>query len=141
MRHWADGGATRLDNLVLLCRRHHRAVHEEGFRVELRDDHGDNGGHAVRFFWPDRRPVPEAPPMPAWNGAPLAPTSLELAAAGFTIDGDTATPDWHGEPLDLHWATTVLHPGTNPLPRNVPAGTRAVPNGDGTGAAPLTTGC
>jgi len=25
--HWADGGHTRLDNLVLLCRRHHRAVH------------------------------------------------------------------------------------------------------------------
>ena len=30
VEHWADGGATRLDNLVLLCRRHHRAVHEEG---------------------------------------------------------------------------------------------------------------
>jgi len=30
VRHWADGGETRLDNLVLLCRRHHRAVHEGG---------------------------------------------------------------------------------------------------------------
>jgi hypothetical protein len=28
--HWADGGPTALDNLVLLCRRHHRAVHEGG---------------------------------------------------------------------------------------------------------------
>ncbi len=26
--HWADGGATRLDNLVLLCRHHHRLLHE-----------------------------------------------------------------------------------------------------------------
>ena len=30
VRHWAHGGATRLDNLVQLCRRHHRAVHEGG---------------------------------------------------------------------------------------------------------------
>lgn len=28
VRHWADGGTTSLDNLVLLCRQHHRAVHE-----------------------------------------------------------------------------------------------------------------
>ena len=26
--HWADGGATSLDNLVLLCRSHHRGIHE-----------------------------------------------------------------------------------------------------------------
>lgn len=29
-RHWADGGETELDNLLLLCRRHHRVVHELG---------------------------------------------------------------------------------------------------------------
>ena len=28
IRHWADGGATCLDNLVLLCRHHHRLLHE-----------------------------------------------------------------------------------------------------------------
>jgi len=31
IRHWADGGATRLDNLVLLCRHHHRLLHEGGY--------------------------------------------------------------------------------------------------------------
>jgi hypothetical protein len=33
--HWADGGATRLDNLLLLCRRHHRLVHEGGVTVAI----------------------------------------------------------------------------------------------------------
>ena len=31
--HWADGGPTDLDNLALLCRAHHRAVHEGGWRL------------------------------------------------------------------------------------------------------------
>ena len=36
VRHWADGGATALDNLVLLCRAHHRIVHK-GFGLEMVD--------------------------------------------------------------------------------------------------------
>jgi hypothetical protein len=35
--HWVDGGTTALDNLVLLCRPHHRLVHEGGFGLELVD--------------------------------------------------------------------------------------------------------
>jgi hypothetical protein len=34
--HWADGGVTALSNLVLLCRRHHRLLHESGrFRLKM----------------------------------------------------------------------------------------------------------
>jgi hypothetical protein len=31
LRHWLDGGPTDLANLALLCRAHHRAVHEGGW--------------------------------------------------------------------------------------------------------------
>ena len=34
LQHWADGGVTKLANLVTLCRYHHRAVHEGGIRAE-----------------------------------------------------------------------------------------------------------
>jgi hypothetical protein len=38
IQHWADGGPTAMANLLLLCRRHHRTVHERGgFRLELLD--------------------------------------------------------------------------------------------------------
>jgi hypothetical protein len=33
--HWSEGGITALGNLVLLCRHHHRLVHEGGFRVRM----------------------------------------------------------------------------------------------------------
>jgi hypothetical protein len=38
--HWARGGTTDLDNLVLLCHRHHWLVHEGGWQLVKRDDGG-----------------------------------------------------------------------------------------------------
>jgi hypothetical protein len=38
LKHWADGGQTVMDNLVLLCRRHHRMVHEEGWQLVITAD-------------------------------------------------------------------------------------------------------
>ena len=102
VEHWAQGGATALGNLVLLCRRHHRAVHEEGFQVAL-----DAAGEA-RFLRPDGRPLPEAPALPAVTGAPLAPVTARLDRAGIRIGPHTATPVWRGERLDLDWAISVL---------------------------------
>jgi len=39
LKHWVDGGETTIANLVLLCRRHHHLVHEEGWNLG-RDKNG-----------------------------------------------------------------------------------------------------
>jgi hypothetical protein len=52
IRHWSAGGETSLDNLLLLCSRHHRLVHEGGFRIER-----DYQNHWF-FKRPDGRAVP-----------------------------------------------------------------------------------
>src|SRR5207302_10081164 len=49
IRHWAQGGPTTLSNLAMLCRRHHRAVHEEGYGLDRQPD-GE-----LRFRRPDGR--------------------------------------------------------------------------------------
>ena len=38
VRHWIDGGETRLENLVLLCSAHHRLLHHGAFHITVEDD-------------------------------------------------------------------------------------------------------
>ena len=40
VEHWAEGGETSLDNTVLLCSKHHRLLHEGGFRIR-KDPRGE----------------------------------------------------------------------------------------------------
>ena len=56
VRHWADGGGTLLDNLVLLCGHHHRTIHHTPWQVRLADDRRPE-------FHPPPRP---GRPPPAW---------------------------------------------------------------------------
>jgi hypothetical protein len=108
VQHWADGGMTRLGNLVLLCRRHHRAVHEEGFRLEA-DPHGE-----LRFLRPDGRPVLGSPPMPAVARDPEASLVSHLESRGVTVEARPTLPIWSGAPVELGWAIDYLRPLGSP---------------------------
>lgn len=56
LRHWGQGGPTDLGNLVLLCSRHHRLVHESGWTLT-----GSPDGQ-LEFTRPDGRVLPSRPP-------------------------------------------------------------------------------
>ena len=102
IKHWAHGGPTKLSNLAMLCRRHHRAVHEEGFQVE-RLANGELG-----FRRPDGQPIPDVPAAPAVSATPCE--TLREQQDALHINAHMATPGWQGERLDVGYAISVLHP-------------------------------
>jgi len=104
VRHWAHGGPTVLTNLVLLCRRHHRAVHEEGYEVARMPD------GSFLFIRPDRRVLPDVPVPAAVADDPVDRLKTEHEAQGLHLHARTGCPGWLGERLDVGWALEVLHP-------------------------------
>jgi 5-methylcytosine-specific restriction endonuclease McrA len=104
LRHWAQGGPTALSNLALLCRRHHRAVHEEGYQVAR----GSDG--ELRFSRPDGRQLPEVPAPAPVPDDPVQALRADHTTRGLHVHARTGCPGWLGERLDLGWAIDVLHP-------------------------------
>jgi hypothetical protein len=104
LQHWAQGGPTTLSNLALLCRRHHRAVHEEGYQVVRALD------GALQFRRPDGRPLPEVPAPVAMLADPVRTLRQQHDSQGLRLHPRTACPGWLGERLDVGWAIGVLHP-------------------------------
>jgi hypothetical protein len=104
IHHWAEGGPTTLSNLALLCRRHHRAVHEEGYQLSRAAD-GE-----LRFCRPDGRPLPEVPAPPEVAEDAAKALRARHDAIGLHLHPRTALPGWVGERLDVGWAIGVLHP-------------------------------
>jgi len=98
--HWADGGPTALDNLILVCRRHHRLLHEGGFSVE-RTAEGD-----VTFRRPDGRRV-ELAPLLTWSGLQVVPAGVSGRSLRVS----------DGTPFNVGYAIDVLHPRANPSSR------------------------
>ena len=98
IQHWADGGETRLDSLVLLCRHHHRLVHEGGFG--LRPTHDG----LLIFTRLDGRRI---------DAVPAQPSASETVARynrdrGLEMDADMGRCLWQGETMDYDMAVAGL---------------------------------
>ena len=117
IEHWADGGETNLDNLVLLCRHHHHLVHEGGFSCEK-----TAGGE---LMFKDQRDTP----LPHWSVLPTVGDDdiddwLEREFFDRGIDADTCRSQWYaGERMDWNLAVGHLF---NRSTRGVSAGTSSV---------------
>jgi hypothetical protein len=95
--HWAHGGATELSNLVGLCSRHHRLVHEGGYRIRR------SPAGAISVEQPDGSVIPAAPPAPAIRGP-----GLPARQRGLRIDRDACAPRSAGGRLDYDHAVFAL---------------------------------
>ncbi len=102
IEHWVDGGLTELDNLVLLCRRHHTFVHELGYRIE-RDAQG------TKFVAPGRPPIPTRPPLPESPSEPIERLAEAHADRGLSLGALSLMPqNWDGARADHAWIVGVM---------------------------------
>jgi hypothetical protein len=98
VKHWADGGETKLANLVTLCRFHHRLVHEGGVEIHVLDD------GAFRFVRSNGQTFDSPAPETGNWMALVAAQETEKAR----ITPSTAVTRWTGESMDLGLAVEVL---------------------------------
>jgi hypothetical protein len=99
IEHWADGGETRLDNLVLLCRHHHRLQHEGGYRIERCEAE-------LRFLDAASQPIPITSEKRSRGNV----SDLMAPHAGLGIDHRTTTPDMGWEKPDYPYILSVIRP-------------------------------
>lgn len=99
IRHWAHGGKTSLDNLALLCRHHHRLVHEQGYTLE------SSSPGELTFRRPDGRVIDaRAPHVRRWGEDLIRAHRTR----GPDIGPNTCASRWDGRRPDYGIAVEVL---------------------------------
>lgn len=123
---WSRNGPTVMENLLMLCPKHHRAVHEGGWSLT-----GTAREHTFRR--PDGTPVPTEAPRLSGSLADLVALHRQH---GRDIALDGAGGRWHGDHIDwdCFFAAFANEPGDRAdlssgraLPRKDPAGSPRAP--------------
>jgi Domain of unknown function (DUF222)/HNH endonuclease len=94
IQYWSNGGRTKLDNLVSLCKYHHMLVHDRGYLIAAARD------GTFAFYRPDGTAIPSSPPLPQADGMIDDRHDADITA-------ETIIPPWYGERLDLDYAIHV----------------------------------
>ena len=91
IEHWTDGGETKIENLVLLCRHHHRLVHEGGYGVRMTVS-------GPKFTDSIGRTIPQAAET-RFRGNVFS-LMQRNRTSGLEIGPETTIPLWEGERMD-----------------------------------------
>jgi len=104
IQHWADGGETSLDNLVLLCRHHHHLIHEGGFTCAKTND-GE-----ILFQDQRQEPLPEWSVLPAIGDAEVNEW-LDRKIFEDGSEPEACAAQWYaGDRMDWNMAVSALFP-------------------------------
>jgi hypothetical protein len=96
IQHWADGGETSLDNLVTLCRYHHRQLHSGSFSIRTVKT---SAGQQLVFATPSGRTI-KSNHFPQFPRVSAETSRLAMRAIAPKVDSTTAVTKWRGEDCD-----------------------------------------
>jgi hypothetical protein len=100
IEHWANGGETKLGNLITLCHHHHHLVHEGGYRIEVTDD------GVFRFLDPEGAQVSEDFAVAGrFRGIAIGDFNRER---GIHVTPASIVTRWQGERMDYSMAMDGL---------------------------------
>ena len=105
IEHWANGGETNKDNLIKLCRFHHRVLHHGLYDIETQ---GDKDKLKFIFTTAAGKVIERNPSLPQTEKTTVEGTTADFARQWPDINAHTGDSRWQGEQMDYSMAIDAL---------------------------------